>query len=100
MGQATIRALQRHYGGHKLIGLVRTPSKAIKALPGRKLIYTNGSRKHAEAVADRLGISEHFEDTFDSVAADLGCRYHWVSTEFNLSCLSLRAMFLATGTEF
>ncbi|MEP0522037.1 MAG: pyrimidine 5'-nucleotidase [Hyphomicrobiales bacterium] len=44
---------------------------AIKALPGRKLIYTNGSRKHAEAVADRLGISEHFEDIFDIVAADL-----------------------------
>tara|TARA_R110002124_G_scaffold131134_3_gene293216 strand:+ start:10125 stop:10853 length:729 start_codon:yes stop_codon:yes gene_type:complete len=45
--------------------------QAIKALPGRKLIYTNGSRKHAEAVADRLGISEHFEDIFDIVAADL-----------------------------
>ncbi|MEH6725855.1 MAG: pyrimidine 5'-nucleotidase [Hyphomicrobiales bacterium] len=46
-------------------------ARAIKALPGRKLIYTNGSRKHAEAVADRLGISEHFEDIFDIVAADL-----------------------------
>ncbi len=46
-------------------------AQAIKALPGRKLIYTNGSRKHAEAVADRLGISEHFEDIFDIVAADL-----------------------------
>ena len=40
---------------------------AIKALPGRKLIYTNGSRKHAEAVANRLGIAEHFEDIFDIV---------------------------------
>jgi putative hydrolase of the HAD superfamily len=46
-------------------------AQALKALPGRKLIYTNGSRKHAEAVADRLGITEHFEDIFDIVAADL-----------------------------
>ncbi|PCJ86383.1 MAG: pyrimidine 5'-nucleotidase [Hyphomicrobiales bacterium] len=44
---------------------------AIKALPGRKYIYTNGSRKHAENVAARLGIIDHFEDIFDIVAADL-----------------------------
>ncbi|MGH6748923.1 MAG: pyrimidine 5'-nucleotidase, partial [Methyloceanibacter sp.] len=29
---------------------------AIDALPGRKFIFTNGSRKHAEAVAARLGV--------------------------------------------
>ncbi len=44
---------------------------AIQQLPGRKFIYTNGSRKHAEAVAARLGIVDHFEDIFDIVAADL-----------------------------
>jgi putative hydrolase of the HAD superfamily len=42
---------------------------AIKALPGRKLIMTNGSRRHAETVAQKLGILEAFEDIFDIVAA-------------------------------
>jgi putative hydrolase of the HAD superfamily len=38
---------------------------AIANLPGRKFIFTNGSRKHAEAVSARLGLSDHFEDIFD-----------------------------------
>lgn len=44
--------------------------KAIEELPGRKLILTNGSRRHAENVATKLGIREHFEEIFDIVAAD------------------------------
>ena len=44
---------------------------AIARLPGRKFIFTNGSRPHAEKVAARLGVTEHFEDIFDIVAADL-----------------------------
>jgi putative hydrolase of the HAD superfamily len=43
---------------------------AIERLPGRKLILTNGSRRHAETVAMKLGIYGHFEDVFDIVAAD------------------------------
>ncbi len=43
--------------------------EAIKALPGRKFILTNGSVKHAEAAAGALGILDHFEDIFDIVAA-------------------------------
>ena len=38
---------------------------AIDALPGRKLIYTNGSRKHAEQVAAKLGVLDLFEDICD-----------------------------------
>ena len=38
---------------------------ALTALPGRKFIFTNGSRKHAEAVVERLGISGLFADIFD-----------------------------------
>jgi putative hydrolase of the HAD superfamily len=45
-------------------------SEAIKALPGRKFIFTNGTVRHAEAAARALGILEHFEDIFDIVAAD------------------------------
>jgi putative hydrolase of the HAD superfamily len=43
---------------------------AIERLPGRRLILTNGSRKHAETVAMKLGIYDHFEDVFDIVASD------------------------------
>jgi putative hydrolase of the HAD superfamily len=45
--------------------------EAIEKLPGRKLILTNGTRKHAEAVMRRLEIDRHFEDVFDIAAADL-----------------------------
>ena len=44
---------------------------AIERLAGRKLILTNGTRKHAEAVMRRLEIDHHFEDVFDIAAADL-----------------------------
>ncbi|MFN7027400.1 MAG: pyrimidine 5'-nucleotidase [Pseudorhizobium sp.] len=44
--------------------------EAIKALPGRKFIFTNGSVPHAEAAARALGILDHFDDIFDIVAAD------------------------------
>ncbi|WP_417768428.1 pyrimidine 5'-nucleotidase [Stappia sp.] len=44
---------------------------AISRLPGKKYIFTNGDRPHAERTAARLGISEHFDDIFDIVAAGL-----------------------------
>ena len=43
----------------------------IARLPGRKIIFTNGSRKHAENAARQLGILDHFDDIFDIIAADL-----------------------------
>ncbi|HCL67364.1 MAG TPA: pyrimidine 5'-nucleotidase [Rhizobium sp.] len=43
---------------------------AIRSLPGRKFIFTNGTVKHAEAAARALGILDHFDDIFDIVAAD------------------------------
>ncbi len=42
----------------------------LAALPGRKTIYTNASTGHAEKVAERLGILDHFDEIFDIVAAD------------------------------
>jgi putative hydrolase of the HAD superfamily len=44
---------------------------AIAKLPGRKLILTNGSTDHADAVLARLGIGAHFEAIFDIIAAEL-----------------------------
>lgn len=44
---------------------------AIESLAGRKLILTNGTRRHADAVLARLKLDRHFEDVFDIVAAEL-----------------------------
>ncbi len=43
---------------------------AIEALPGRRLIFTNGSRRHAENVARKLGVLHLFEDICDIAALD------------------------------
>lgn len=43
----------------------------IRALPGRKFIFTNGSRSHAESTARQLGILDHFDEIFDVIAAGL-----------------------------
>lgn len=56
---------------HDIVQPDPTLGAAILRLPGRKFIFTNGSRRHAEKVALRLGFPEHFEDIFDIVAADL-----------------------------
>jgi putative hydrolase of the HAD superfamily len=44
-------------------------SDALARLPGRKLILTNGSQKHAENTAQALGILQHFDAVFDIKAA-------------------------------
>lgn len=55
-----------------LSGLPELPrlAAAISALPGRRLIFTNGSRRHAERVAERLGILHLFEDICDIAACE------------------------------
>lgn len=42
----------------------------VRGLPGRKLIFTNGSRAHADRVVRRLGLEGIFDDHFDIVASD------------------------------
>ncbi|MDB5522584.1 MAG: pyrimidine 5-nucleotidase [Rhizobium sp.] len=79
----TLRGLMHHHGidpaefleaAHKIDYSAMLAdeglSSVIKALPGRKFIFTNGTVKHAEAAARALGILDHFEDIFDIVAAD------------------------------
>lgn len=41
----------------------------LAALPGRKVVFTNGSVAHAERVLGRLGIAAAFDGIFDIVAA-------------------------------
>jgi putative hydrolase of the HAD superfamily len=50
-----------------LSGLAEHPELAarIARLPGRKLIFTNGSRAHAERVAGKLGVLNLFDGIYD-----------------------------------
>lgn len=42
---------------------------ALAALKGRKIVFTAGSVRHAEAVLERLGVARHFEALHDIAAA-------------------------------
>jgi putative hydrolase of the HAD superfamily len=55
-----------------LAGVPELPAlaTAIDKLPGRKLIFTNGTRHHAERVAGKLGVLHLFEDIYDIVTSD------------------------------
>jgi putative hydrolase of the HAD superfamily len=46
-------------------------AREVGRLPGRKLIFTNGSRNHAILTARQLGLDGLFEDAFDIIAAGL-----------------------------
>jgi len=43
---------------------------ALAALPGRRIIFTNGSRRHAERVAGKLGVLHLMEDICDIAACE------------------------------
>jgi putative hydrolase of the HAD superfamily len=43
---------------------------ALKQLTGRKIVFTNGTVRHAERVLERLGVAHSFEGIYDIVAAD------------------------------
>ena len=42
----------------------------LKKLDGKKIIFTNGSKKHAINVTQRIGIHQHFDDIFDIVESE------------------------------
>jgi len=60
---------------HDIDHSVVTPDAALDAalgrLPGKKYIFTNGSRRHAERTMQQLGVGAHFHDIFDIVSANL-----------------------------
>jgi len=64
-------------------------TEALAALPGRKLVYTNGSRRHADRMLGHLGLAEHVAGVFD--IADAGfipkpdpAGYHALITRFGI----------------
>jgi putative hydrolase of the HAD superfamily len=54
---------------HSVLDAAPDLRAALAGLPGRKLIFTNGSERHAEKVLDRLGIADRFSGIFDIAAA-------------------------------
>ena len=45
-------------------------AEEIEKLDGKKIIFTNGSRKHAINVSTKIGIEQLFDDIFDIVDAE------------------------------
>jgi putative hydrolase of the HAD superfamily len=77
----TLSGLMRHHGvdpDHYLDYVHRVPvaeiippdpglKRVLAALPGRKYIFSNASRRHCERVLAHLEIASHFEEIFDIV---------------------------------
>lgn len=53
---------------HSVIPADAALEAALAALPGRKLVFTNGTISHAERVMEQLGISHHFSHIHDIAA--------------------------------
>jgi len=64
-------------------------AEALKKLPGRRLIYTNGSATHAEAVLHNLGLDGVFEAIFDIRASDFIPKPHAMSYEKMIKTLAV-----------
>jgi putative hydrolase of the HAD superfamily len=45
-------------------------AQELKNLDGTKIIFTNGSRRHAINITKKLGIDQYFDDIFDIVDSD------------------------------
>ena len=65
-------------------------ARHIAALDGRRIVYTNGSRGHAEKVVARLGLDGLFEDLFDIEAADFNPKPHRAGFETFTGRLSIK----------
>jgi putative hydrolase of the HAD superfamily len=59
---------------HEIDVGVLAPNPRLKAalarIPGRRLVFTNGSARHAENVLGHLGLSDYFDAIFDIKAAN------------------------------
>jgi putative hydrolase of the HAD superfamily len=49
---------------------------AVARLPGRRFVFTNGSRSHAERILGRIGFDMPFDDIFDIIRADFVPKPH------------------------
>ena len=45
-------------------------AQQLKSLGGKKIIFTNGSKKHAINITQRIGVDQYFDDIFDIVDSE------------------------------
>ena len=64
-------------------------NQALEQLPGRKVIFTNGSTAHAKNVTEKLGITHHFDATFDIVDCEFTPKPDLIVYEKMLSTLRI-----------
>jgi putative hydrolase of the HAD superfamily len=64
-------------------------NQALEQLPGRKVIFTNGSTAHAKNVTEKLGITHHFDATFDIVDCEFTPKPDLIVYKKMLSTLSI-----------
>ncbi len=106
----TLAGLMHHHGTDPHVYLaevqqidfsVLTPNPALRsaiaALPGRKIVFTNGSSSYAQKATEALGINDVFEAHFGIDDADFICKpaAQAFETVFSKAKLSLKeaAMF-------
>ena len=59
-------------------GIITHPELAarIESLPGKRLVYTNGSLSHAENILGHMGLTHLFDDIFDVEASGFQPKPH------------------------
>jgi putative hydrolase of the HAD superfamily len=62
---------------------------ALEAHPGRKVVFTNGSEKHARNILQHLCIAPYFDGIFDIVAAGFCPKPHLATYEAMLEQLDI-----------
>ncbi|NMG73154.1 pyrimidine 5'-nucleotidase [Aromatoleum diolicum] len=76
---ATLTGLVRHHGTnphhfleathrfdtlHAMMVFERALGALLRRLPGRKIVFSNGPQRYAEAVLDAMGMRRHFDDVY------------------------------------
>jgi putative hydrolase of the HAD superfamily len=56
-------------------------ARVLATLPGRRLVFTNGTVAHAKRVLSQIGIHDHVEEIFDIVHADFVPKPHVATYE-------------------
>lgn len=86
-----------HNLDYSIVGPNKELNKELEKLEGRKIIYTNANRQHAESVLKRLELTHMFQEIFDIKSANYVPKpkifpYQQIITDFDINS-STTAMF-------
>jgi putative hydrolase of the HAD superfamily len=82
-----------HNLDYSIVGPNKELNKELEKLEGRKIIYTNANRKHAEDILKRLELTHMFQEIFDIKNANYIPKpeispYQQIITDFNINSSS------------